>query len=86
MLLNFYPIHKNEVSFIFIKFNVAIKLQVFLHFLYYLKATKLAETCCNELLTKHVKVQSMTEPLTKLTCKRLSHNQRWRPYLNVISG
>ena len=27
------------------------------------------------LLEKHVKVQSMTEPLTKLTCKRLSHNQ-----------
>ena len=35
---------------------------------------------------KHAKVQSMTEPLTKLTCRRLSHNQRWRPYLNVISG
>jgi hypothetical protein len=29
MLLNFYPKHKNEVSFLFIKFNVAIKLQVF---------------------------------------------------------
>ena len=27
------------------------------------------------ILKKHVKVQSMTEPLTKLTCKRLSHNQ-----------
>ena len=24
---------------------------------------------------KHVKVQSMTEPLTKFTCKRRSHNQ-----------
>ena len=40
----------------------------------------------NRWYKKHVKVQSMTEPLTKLTCKRLSHNQRWRPYLNVISG
>jgi hypothetical protein len=28
MLLNFYPIHKKEDPFLFIKFNVAIELQI----------------------------------------------------------
>jgi hypothetical protein len=30
-----------------------LNFKYFLHFLYYLKTTKLAETCCNELLPKN---------------------------------
>lgn len=47
--MNFYPLCYNEISFPFIKFNVAINLPNILdNSLYYLKTVKLAKICSNE--------------------------------------
>jgi len=50
--MNYYPLHKNEISLPFIKLIVAINLQsiFFYVFCIYLKMTKLAETSRNKFL------------------------------------
>lgn len=50
--MNYYPLYKNEISLLFVKLSVTIKLHSIIFFLIffciYLKMTKSAETCHNK--------------------------------------
>jgi hypothetical protein len=46
--MNYCPLYKNEISFLFIELQVAFKLPIILYFLYYLMMEKVGKTGCNE--------------------------------------
>jgi hypothetical protein len=47
-LMNYCPLCKNKISFLFIELKGAFNLSIILYFLYYLMMDKLGKICCNE--------------------------------------